>query len=169
MTLYRFAGFALLIGLIAGVAGAQQLAYVNTNQLIANSDRGKEIQQQLQKEFAAQLDNMRAKETALSELRSRMATQSGALSQEAQELQRREFQDLQLELQRLTQDVERAVQKRQAELFSVLEKDVFELLEVIRKEKGLSMIFDKQASGLVAADSSLDITDEATVRLNTAE
>jgi hypothetical protein len=31
------------------------------------------------------------------------------------------------------------------------------------------MIFDKQASGLVAADSSLDITDEATVRLNTAE
>jgi outer membrane protein len=168
MTVHRLAGFGILIGLIAGVAGAQQLAYVDINHLIANSDRGKEIQQQLQREFAGQLDEMRAKETKLSELRTLMATQSNALSQEAQEQQRREFQDLQLELQRMTQDVERAVQKRQAELFSVLEKEVLELLEAMRKEKGLSMVFSKQASGLVAADPSMDITDEALVRLNTA-
>jgi outer membrane protein len=167
--MHRFAGLAILIGLIAGAAGAQQLAYVDINHLIASSDRGKEIQQALQKEFSGQLDQLRAKETALGEMRTRMTTQSGALSQEAQEQQRREFQDLQLEYQRLTQDTERAVQQRQAELFSVLEKEVLEMLEEMRKEKGLAMIFAKQASGLVAADPSLDITNEALVRLNTKE
>jgi outer membrane protein len=164
----RFAALSFVtVALAFPVCAQQGFAVVDVDRLFMDSDRGKEIKITLQKEFAAQLDDMRNKEAALTALRSRIASQSTTLSEEALGKLRREFEDSQLELKRLTEDVESEVKKRQTELFNVLEKDVLDLIEEIRKEKGLAAVFSKQAMGLLAAEPSIDITNEVMQRLNT--
>ena len=170
--MFGFARGGILLGVIAAIAmpaGAQQgVAFVDIEYLMLNSSRGKEIQAQLKTEFSASIAEMRGKEEALSALGSRIASRSATLPQEALEKLQREYQDSQLQLQRLTQDVERDVQKKQTELFSVLEDDIMELLEEIRKEKGLGLVFATQDSSIVASDPTLDLTNEVMQRLNTA-
>lgn len=162
----------MLLAVIAAVAlpaGAQQgVAFVDIEELMLNSSRGQEIQGQLKTEFAAPIAEMRSKEGALSALGTRIASQSATLSEDALKKLRRQYQDLQLELQRLTKDVERGIQQRKTELFGVLEKDLMELIEEIRKEKGLGLVFARQTSGIIASDPTLDITDNVMKRLNTA-
>ena len=170
--MFRFARGGILLGVIAAIAlpaGAQQgVAFVDVQNLMLNSSRGQEIQGQLKTEFAAPIAEMRSKEEALSALGSRIASQSATLSEAALEKLQFEYEDSQLLLRRLTQDVERDVQKRQTELFTVLEKNIMELIEEIRKEKGFGLVFARQSSGIVAADPTLDLTDEVMQRLNTA-
>jgi outer membrane protein len=170
-TMIRFARGGILLGVIAAIAlpaGAQQgMAFVDVQNLMLNSSRGQEIQGQLKTEFAAPIAEMRSKEEALSALGSRIASQSATLSAEALEKLRREYQDLQLQLKRLTQDVENGAQQRKTELFSVLEKDLLELIEEIRREKGLGLVFATETSGIIAADPTLNLTDEVMQRLNT--
>jgi len=170
--MFGFARGGILFGVIAAIAlpaGAQQgLAFVDFENLMLNSSRGQEIQGQLKTEFAAPIAEMRSKEEAIRAIGARIATQSTTLSEEALEKLRRELQDSQLQLKRLTQDVEHSVQQRKTELFSVLEKDILELIEKIRKEKGLELVFARQTSGIVASDPTLDLTDEVMKRLNTA-
>ncbi len=169
--MFRFARGGILLGVIAAIAlpaGAQQgVAFVDVQNLMLNSSRGQEIQGQLKTEFAAPIAEMRSKEEALSALGSRIASQSATLSAEALEKLRREYQDLQLQLKRLTQDVENGAQQRKTELFSVLEKDLLELIEEIRREKGLGLVFATETSGIIAADPTLNLTDEVMQRLNT--
>lgn len=167
----RFARGGILLGVIAAIAlpaGAQQgMAFVDVQNLMLNSSRGQEIQRQLKTEFAAPIAEMRSKEEALGALGSRIASQSATLSAEALEKLRREYQDLQLQLKRLTQDVENGAQQRKTELFGVLEKDLMELIEEIRREKGLGLVFAREASGIIASDPTLNLTDEVMQRLNT--
>ncbi len=169
--MFGFARGGILLGVIAAIAlpaGAQQgVAFVDVQNLMLNSSRGQEIQGQLKTEFAAPIAEMRSKEEALSALGSRIASQSATLSAEALEKLRREYQDLQLQLKRLTQDVENGAQQRKTELFSVLEKDLLELIEEIRREKGLGLVFATETSGIIAADPTLNLTDEVMQRLNT--
>ena len=170
--MFGFARGGILLGVIAAIAvpaGAQQgVAFVDVEYLMLNSSRGKEIQAQLKTEFSAPIAEMRGKEEALSALGSRVASRSPTLPQEALEKLRRGYQDSQLQLQRLTQDVERDVQEKQTELFSVLEDDIMELIEEIRKEKGLGLVFATQGSSIVSSDPTLDLTNEVMQRLNTA-
>ena len=169
--MFGFARGGILLGVIAAIAlpaGAQQgLAFVDVENLLLNSSRGKEIQAQLKTEFAAPVAEIRRKEEALSALGSRIESQSATLSEGALEKLRFEYQDSQLQLQRLNQDVERNVQKRQGQLFSVLENDIMELIEEIRRENGLGLVFARQSSGIVASDPTLDLTNQVMQRLNT--
>lgn len=170
--MFGFARGGILLGVIAAIAlpaGAQQgVAFVDMENLMLNSSRGQEIQGQLKTEFVAPIAEMRSKEEAHNALGARIANRSATLSRETLEKLRQEYEDSQLQLKRLTHDVERDVQKRQTELFSVLEDHIMELIEEIRKEKGLGLVFATQGSNIVASDPTLDLTDEVMKRLNTA-
>jgi Skp family chaperone for outer membrane proteins len=161
-----------MLGVIVAIAlpaGAQQgMAVIDVEYLMLNSSRGQEIQADLKTEFSAQAAELRNKEEALSALASRITSQRATLSEEALEKLQREYQDSQLRLQRLTQDVDRDVKKWQTQRFSVLEKDIIELVEEIRGEKGLGLVFARQSSGIIASDPTLDLTTEVMQRLNTA-
>ena len=83
----RTARYGIVIAVLAAVAvpaAAQSaMAIVDVEYLLLNSDRGKEIQQQLKTEFATQIAEMRGREEALTALGSRIANQSSTLSAEA--------------------------------------------------------------------------------------
>jgi len=117
-------------------------------------------------EFASQIAEGRRREEALSALGSRITSQSATLSGEALEKLRREYQDSQLQLERLTQDVERDVQQRQIHLFSLLEEDIMEKIEEIRRERGIGLVFGRLSAGIIASDPTLDLTNEVMQRLN---
>lgn len=148
-------------------SAAQEFALVDIGKVIANSDRGQEIPKQLQREFETQIEALRTKESDLVALRNQLAAKSQTVSGSALEDLRREFEDAQLEVQRMTEDLERAVEKRKTDLYNVLEVKALNVIEEIRKEKGLAGIFAKGGTGFLAVDPKLEITSEVLHRLNT--
>lgn len=168
----RMTGYGLLLVAmiaIAPIASAQQpMAVVDVQEVMANSARGQEIQQQLKTEFQGPINQMRIQEEALTSLGTQISNQAATLSEEALEALRRKYQDQQLQLQRLSQDTERSVLKRKTELFDDLEIKILEATEAVRKENGIGIVLSMQYSGLLASDPALDLTDEVLTRLNSA-
>jgi outer membrane protein len=154
---------------VAPAVSAQQvIAFVDVQDVMLNSARGLEVQEQLKSEFAAPIGEMRKQEEALTKLGTQIASQSATLSAEALENLRRQYEDMQLQLQRSSQDIEREVQKRQTELFNDLEINIIKAVDAIRIEKGIGIVLAKQNSGIIAADANLDITADVMTRMNTA-
>lgn len=168
----RIVGYGLILAVMVSIAptvGAQQtMAVVNVQEVMLESARGKEIQTQLKTEFQGPINQMRVQEEALSKLATQISSQSATLAEEALENLRRQYQDQQLQLQRLSQDTERDVLKRQTELFDDLEIAILETVEAIRLEKGLGLVFSMQNSGLLASDPAMDLTADVLTRINTA-
>lgn len=166
----RIAGYGLLLAVMISIAptvGAQQtMAVVNVQEVMLNSARGQEIQTQLKTEFQGPINQMRVQEEALTKLGAQISNQGATLAEEALESLRRQYQDQQLRLQRLSQDTERDVLKRQTELFDALEIQILETVEAIRLEKGLGIVLSMQNSGLLASDPALDLTNDVLTRLN---
>ena len=71
------------------------------------------------------------------------------------------------EYEQRTQELEQKAQQRQAELVRPIMQKINGIIEQIRAEEGYAMIFDagNQAGVVVAADSSLDLTDKVIARL----
>ena len=84
------------------------------------------------------------------------------LSPTAKAARQKDIQTKQSEYQQRVQQLEQQAQQRQAELMRPIMQQINKVIEQIRAEDGLAMVFDagNQAGVVVAADSSLDITAE---------
>jgi Skp family chaperone for outer membrane proteins len=73
------------------------------------------------------------------------------------------------EIQRFTQDAQQELAELQQQLQQQFESRVTPVLEEVRKEKGLLMIFNGPDSGLVAADPGLDISADVIRKMDAAK
>lgn len=71
----------------------------------------------------------------------------------------------QQELQQRGAELDQQAQARQQELLEPVLERINDVIDAYREEQGYSFILDVAAGGVVAADPSLDITDEVLSRL----
>ena len=76
----------------------------------------------------------------------------------------------QRELQFMQQDAQVQVEQKQTELLATFQQKVLPIVEAIRNERGLWMIFQLgETASIVAAHAGLDLTAEVTKRLDSAK
>ena len=80
----------------------------------------------------------------------------------------KEIDRLQKDIQRFTQDAQAEVQELQNELQREFQRKLLPIVGQVGTEKGLHMIFSVEESGIVWADTGLDITAEVIKRLDAA-
>jgi outer membrane protein len=73
------------------------------------------------------------------------------------------------ELERFQQDAQQELTDLQTELQETFQRKLIPILEKMRDEKGLHMLFSAQDAGLIAADPGLDLTQEAVKRMDGAK
>lgn len=91
--------------------------------------------------------------------------QQGMMTPERREEQEAALQQKQAELQQAGSQWEERAQQLQNEILAPALSRINEVIEGLRQERGYSFILDAASGGVVAADPSLDITQEVLRRL----
>ena len=154
-------------GILAAQAAAPKIVYVNSQKIIAQAPGRADAEAQFQKEmdqYKAQVQKMGdSLQTAVADYQKQEPTLTPAVKA----TRTKDLRDRQASYQQHVQQLEQTAQQREAELVRPIMEQINKIIEQIRTENNYSFILDagSQAGVVVAADSSLDITDSVIKRL----
>lgn len=156
--------------LAAQAPSGVKLGYINSQQILATAPGRAEVDAQIEKElngFRAQVKRMGdSLNTMVADFQKVQAT----LSPAARETRMRTLQQREEEYQQRTEQLQQQAQQRQMELIKPITDQVQKVIADLRQEEGYTLIFDvgNGAGVLVAADTTLDITQKVLTRLASA-
>ncbi len=146
-----------------------KVAFVVLQRIANESADGKAASAQiqgLQQKKAAELAD---KQKQLQGIQAKLEKEGTVMSATAQADLTKQAERLNTEIQRFTQDAQQELAELQQQLQQQFEARVTPVLDEVRKEKGLLMIFNGPDSGLVAADPGLDISMDVIKKLDAAK
>jgi outer membrane protein len=167
--------FALLAAAAVGLAGlarAQEvtkLGMVNSQEVLEKSAEGKKAIAQLQAADKKYTDDITKLDDQIKQLQNRLSTQRLTLTADAAAGIQADIQRKQTERQRAAEDASRSMQELQGNLLSRIQAELMPIIEQMRKDKGLDLIFDLTRSGTVYFNPSLDLTDEVVRRYDASK
>lgn len=159
-----------MAGILAAQAGGPKIVYVNSQKIIAQAPGRADAEAQFQKEmdqYKAQVQKMGdSLQTMVADYQKAEPT----LSQSVKATRTKDLRDRQQAYQQHVQQLEQTAQQREAELVRPIMEQINKIIEQVRTENGYAFILDagSQAGVVVAADSSLDITEQVIKRLQAA-
>ena len=114
----------------------------------------------LKKEYQAMKDKLDSEVAELEKIEEEFKKQSLMLSLDAQEGKRREVESKKRYIQFLREDFTQQMKERDMENSQKIVKELEKIVGKIAKDKKYTLIFNRQASGLIYVHESFDITDE---------
>ena len=167
---------ALLAAALVGRLDAQQpaappaplrLAYINSQQILANTPGRAEAESTFNREMAGFRAEVQRLQSQLDSAMAEYQRTSVVLTPAARQARETEIRSLQTRAQTRAQELDQQAQSREAELTAPIMQRVNAVIEGIRAEFNYSMIFDAgaQVAVLVTADRALDITPLVIQRL----
>ncbi len=159
-----------MTGVLVAQGTAPKIVYVNSQKIIAQAPGRADAEAQFQKEmdqYKAQLQKMGdTLKTQIADYQKNQATMTAT----ARAAREKDLGGKQQAYQQKVQELEQTAQQREAELVRPIMEQINKIIEQIRTENNYSFILDagSQAGVVVAADSSLDITDQVIKKLQAA-
>ncbi len=144
---------------------ALKLAYINSNEIIAQAPGAQEAQATFDREMASWRTQVQSLSDSLQQMITAYEQQQVMLSPEARQQRQQQIQAKRVEFQQRAADLEVVAQRRQQELVEPIYERITNVLVKVRDENNYTMIFDAAAGALIAADTALDITDAVIDRL----
>lgn len=162
--------FTMIVSGVAEAQGELKIAYVNSQQIIAEAPGRAEAEAQIQKDMNTYRDQVKKMGDSLNALIASYTKSEPTLSDAAKTAKQKEIQDREREYQQRVQELEQKAQQRQSELVRPIMEKINAIIEQVRAEDGYAMILDagSQSGVVVAADSSLDITAKVIARLKSS-
>ena len=167
----RWAPFALAVIVVVGVAATarqagQGIGVVNLQTIMPQTPGYEGAQATFEAEFQPATEDFQAMVAQRDSLLQEYERTSVVLSQTARQEKETEIQDLQARLEQRATDLQTRQAERERELMGPLEQRVRSVLEGIRAERNLAIIFDVATMpGLAAWDQSIDLTAMVIERL----
>jgi outer membrane protein len=162
---------AVAVGL-AGFARAQEgarMAMFNSQTVLEKSAEGKKAIAQLQAADKKYGDAVTLLDDQIKQLQNRLTTQRLTLTADAAAGIQADIQRKQTDRQRTAEDASRAMQELQVNLLTRIQSELMPIIEQVRKDKGLDLIFDLTRSGTVYFNPTLDLTDEVVRRYDASK
>lgn len=151
----------------AGAAAAPKFAYINSQQILERAPGRAEAESTFTREMNGYHAQVQRMGDSLNTLMADFEKAQGAMTAVAREAKQKDLRTRQEAYQTRVRQLEQQAQQRQYELVQPMMDQIRKVLEEVRAERGYAMIFDVAAQGgaVVAADKSLDITDQIVSRL----
>lgn len=146
-----------------------KVAFVNLQAVVEQSALGKASSEEIRKFDADKTAELQAKAKELEGLRTKLNTQRELLQQAALQALAKEIDLKARELQFDQENVQVEREQLQGELLQKFNQLVIPLVEEIRKERELWMIFSVADAGVVAAHGGLDLSAELIKKLDASK
>jgi outer membrane protein len=144
-----------------------KFAYVNVQRIAQESSEGKAATAKINALREKKEKELQERNTQLDAARKKLETSQSVIADAARQQQQKDIERLTLDLQRATQDAQAEVEELQRELQLEFQRKLLPLIEEVRAAKQLLLVFSSLDSGILAADTGLDITGEVIKRLDT--
>jgi outer membrane protein len=144
-----------------------KIAYINAQFIASNSADGKASTAKINDLTTKKSTAINEKNKALQAAQQKL--QSGSLLNEAARTQlEKEVEKINVDLQRMQQDAQAEVNELQRDLQQEFEKKLMPIIQQVAQEKGIHMLFSVTDSGIIWADTGLDLSGEVIKRLDAA-
>ena len=137
-----------------------KMAYVNIQMVAGESVEGREAQERVGELNEQKVQELTAMNQELQSLQEKLQQESTVLSVTARLEQEKRIERMQVDLQRFTEDAQAEVQALQQELQEEFQRKLMPIIAQVAASMGLHVVFSQLDSGLVWADTGLDITAE---------
>ena len=161
--------FTAALLLFAGAAEAQTLkiGYINSQEILANAPGATEAQQAFEEDLQEYEAEAQQLQEELQRMQQELEQQRLTLSPEARQAREQRIAQKAQEAQARMQQLDQEAAQRRQELVQPVMDEISDVIEAVREEGSYSYVFDVAAGAIVAADPSLDLTDEVIRRLQT--
>jgi len=146
-----------------------KFAFVDIGFVAANSAEGKASSARIQALQKKKSDELAEKNKSLQAAQTKLQQGGTVLSDSARSQLEKEIEKINRELQFAQQDAETEIRDLQTELQNGFQDKLNPVLEALRVEKGLMLIFSVRDSGIIAGDPGLDLSAEVVKRFDTAQ
>ena len=157
--------------LVPAVAMAQgntaKFAYVDSRELLDKAPGRTDADAQWKKEASSMQDQVQKMQDSLQAMIASYQKAEAGLSPAIRDTRQKAIGDKEQEYQTRTQALDLQAQQRQSQLLQPIIDQIKVALEDVRKDEGLTAIFDvgSQGNPIVAIDKNLNITDKVLVKL----
>jgi outer membrane protein len=137
-----------------------RIAYVDMQKALTDSKRGQSAQQEYEKEVRGAQIELDKKKAEFERLQNDFAKRRDSLSPEARVERGEELLSLEKDLKRSFEDSQGALRRKNAALVGKLVDEIREVVDVVGKEQGFTLILEKGGQSVLYADTSIDITND---------
>ena len=164
------APLTLALLLAAGAVEAQtlKLGYINSQQIFQNAPGAAEASAAFEAELAGFEAEAQRLQDELIGMQQQLEQQQLTLSPEAKRNREAQIQARAGEAQDRMAQLDAQANSRRAELVQPVMDQINTVIEQIREEGSYSLILDTASGSIIAADPTLDLTDEVIRRLQAA-
>lgn len=148
-------------------AGGVKLGVFDPSRVFETSALGKKMRSEIEALTQKKRTEVQGKEEELKALQEKFKQEEPSLSEDKRGDRERALQQKQIELKRLRDDASREVQAQVSDIEERFQKQVLAVIEVLGREEGFTMIFDRAA--LAFSSPTADVTDQIVSRLNASQ
>jgi len=164
MTVFLLA--AVMIGMCSLLAQAQTVkaGVVNSQEILEKSVEGKKAISQLEEKNRKTQQDLAKLDDQIRQLETRLNTQGLTMTQEAIISLSADLDRKRTERQRMAEDATKEMQELQQRLYLKIQNEVMPIINKLGQEKGLDLILDLRASGVLYFNPVIDLTSEVIKR-----
>lgn len=146
---------------------AQKIGVIEVQRIVQESAVGKESLARVQRVQGGKQEELVRRQKELRDMEQKIQEQGKSLSEEAMDKLQKDYQAKALDLKRFQDDAQRELEETQRKELSELEKRIMPVIDTVAKEQGFNLVFNKFQSGLLYADTGVDLTEAVITRFNT--
>lgn len=149
------------------LAEAQQtikVGVINSQEILEKSIEGKKAISQLEERNRKNQQDLSKLDEQIRQLETKLNTQQLTMTQEAILSLSADLERKRTERQRMAEDANRDMQELQQRLFLKIQSEVMPVIAKLGQEKGIDVMLDLRASGVLYFNPAIDLTDEVIKR-----
>jgi outer membrane protein len=168
MKKYTFVFVAAILCLLplSALCQALNMAYVDLQRVMAESEKGKEAMKTLKAEADRLKKSLDTKQEELQKLKDTLEKQGTMITPEARAEKDKQYQSKVKDYQRLANDYQAELQQKDGEFTQKIIKELEVVIKSLGEKEKYSIIFERSQAGLLYAAPALDITSRVITLYN---
>jgi outer membrane protein len=145
-----------------GSASAGKVGVINIRLAIATTAEGKQASAELQSQFAPRQNELESLNKQINDVRQRLQTGEGKLSQDESTRLQRQGETMARQLQRKQDEYQEDVQGAQSEVFDRIGRKMVDVLDRYSRENGFVLVLDSSAQNnpILFNSTNIDVTQD---------
>lgn len=143
-----------------------KVAYINIQRIASESVEGKAATAKVQALNQKKVQELNERNKALQADQQKLQSGGSVMSDQARAELEKKIERQNVEIQRMTQDAQAEVQELQQELQNEFQRKLLPIVQQVAVDRGIHVLFSAADSGIVWADSGLDITADVIKRFD---
>ncbi len=145
-----------------------KLGLVDLQKALQNVEAGKNAKKSLEKEVTSKRTELEKRQTDLQKEAEGFEKKSALLSEPAKTKKQQELQKKFMELQKEAAESQMDLQKKERELTKPIIDELRTVIESLGKDKGLTLILEKNEGAVLFAQGGEDLTDQVIEKFNSS-